>query len=85
LGCQAIIARSFGAIYERNAINSGFLVLIYDEIESLGLRSRDEVSIDLKNSLIINNSNGRKLSLRPISEVQLKIYQAGGILGNLEG
>ena len=85
LGCHAIIAKSFGAIYERNAINSGFLVLACDEIESLGLRSRDEVSIDLRNSLIINNSNGRKLSLRPISEVQLKIYQAGGILGNLEG
>ena len=85
LGCQAILARSFGAIYERNAINSGFMVLVYEDIESLGLRSRDEVKIDLINSLIVNNSNGRKMSLRPISNVQLQIYKAGGILGNLKG
>lgn len=84
LGVLAILARSFGAIYERNAINSGFPVLVYEDLESLDLQSRDEVTIDLRKSMVINNSNGRKLPLKSIPEVQLQIYKAGGIL-NLKG
>lgn len=84
LGIHAILARSFGAIYERNAINSGFPVLVYDDLESLDLQLRDEVVIDLRNSMIINKSNGKQLPLKPIPEVQLQIYMAGGIL-NLKG
>ena len=84
LGIHAILARSFGAIYERNAINSGFPVLVYDDLGPLDLKLRDEVVIDLKSSMIINKSNGKKVPLKPIPEVQLQIYMAGGIL-NLKG
>ena len=84
LGIHAILARSFGAIYERNAINSGFPVLVYDDLGPLDLKLRDEVVIDLKSSMIINKSNGKQLPLKPIPEVQLQIYMAGGIL-NLKG
>lgn len=84
LGIHAILARSFGAIYERNAINSGLPVLVYDDLDPLDLKLRDEVVIDLKSSMIINKSNGKQLPLKPIPEVQLQIYMAGGIL-NLKG
>ena len=33
---QAILARSFGAIYERNAINAGFPVLTYKDLSGPG-------------------------------------------------
>ncbi len=47
LGNQAILAESFGAIYERNAINAGFPVLTYKDLSSLDLKDRDAVVIDL--------------------------------------
>lgn len=81
---QAIIARSFGAIYERNAINAGFPVLVYNELEPLGLNQRDRISINLISGNLKNLENGSEIYLKPFSKVQLKIYQAGDILRGLE-
>jgi 3-isopropylmalate/(R)-2-methylmalate dehydratase large subunit len=81
---QAIIARSYGAIYERNAINAGFPVLVYDILEPLALKQRDRIRIDLVSGKMTNLENGSEIYLKPFSEVQLKIYQAGDILRVLE-
>ncbi len=80
LGNQAIIARSFGAIYERNAINAGFPVLTCDDLSPLGLKQRDRVQLDLKNSTLKNLENGVEIRINPFSPVQLMIYQAGDLL-----
>ncbi|MDH4198328.1 MAG: aconitase/3-isopropylmalate dehydratase large subunit family protein, partial [Candidatus Aminicenantes bacterium] len=45
LGVAAIIARSFGAIYERNAINAGLPVLTGDLIAA-GLKSGEQITVD---------------------------------------
>ena len=39
LGVQAVLAQSFGAIYERNAINSAFPILKYPSIKDLELKT----------------------------------------------
>lgn len=80
LGNQAIIARSFGAIYERNAINAGFPVLTCDDLSPLGLKQRDRVAVDLVKSTLTNLENGRTIRLNPFSDVQMQIYQAGDLL-----
>lgn len=77
---SAIIARSFGAIYERNAINAGFPVLTYDSLDSLSLKDRDRISVDLKNGVITNLKNQKTTSINKFSEVQMKIYQKGDLL-----
>ncbi|MBU3929049.1 MAG: 3-isopropylmalate dehydratase large subunit, partial [Bacteroidetes bacterium] len=41
LGVQAILAESFGAIYERNAINAAFPILTYKSLEALELKDGD--------------------------------------------
>lgn len=81
---QAIIARSFGSIYERNAINSGFPVLFYENLIPLALKQRDRIRIDMISGKMTNLENGHEIHLKPFSEVQLKIYQAGDILRVLE-
>jgi aconitase A len=75
LNTQAILAGSFGAIYERNAINAGFPVFTYDQLESLELRDRDVVVIDMMNGLITNKRNNRKADISKFSEVQRMIYE----------
>jgi 3-isopropylmalate/(R)-2-methylmalate dehydratase large subunit len=77
---QAILAESFGVIYERNAINAGFPVLTYDNIGNLGLKDRDTISIDLENGRITNRRNNKTALISRFSEVQMMIYQKGDLL-----
>jgi len=77
---QAILAQSFGAIYERNAINAGFPVLTYKDLSGLELKNRDTVVIDLKKSTILNKRNSKMASLDPFSPVQMDIYKTGDLL-----
>lgn len=77
---QAILAGSFGAIYERNAINAGFPVLTYSDLSNLQLLDRDAVIIDLVKGEITNKRNGRKASVSKFSEVQRMIYEKGDLL-----
>jgi aconitase A len=74
LGTQAILAESFGAIYERNAINAGFPVLTYTSLEELKLADRDKVTIDLEGGTITNQRNGKTAVITRFSDIQKKIY-----------
>jgi 3-isopropylmalate dehydratase small subunit len=76
----AILAESFGAIYERNAINAGFPVLTYTDLEDLDLKDRDTVTIDLEKGTMTNRKNNKTMSIGKFSEVQMKIYQKGDLL-----
>ncbi|APF19380.1 homoaconitate hydratase family protein [Caldithrix abyssi DSM 13497] len=82
LGVQAILAESFGAIYERNAINAAMPVLTYDPqiIKQLDLKQRDKVRINFETGEIENLSNGKKAHINPFSDVQMAIYKRGGLL-----
>lgn len=76
LGVQAIIAKSFGAIYKRNAINSGLPVLageMPDELEN-----RDTITVDLESGEVTRDGD-TVVTLEPMSQVQLDIYHAGDL------
>jgi 3-isopropylmalate/(R)-2-methylmalate dehydratase large subunit len=79
LGVALVIAKSFGAIYERNAINAGMPIMVADLSEA-GLASGDEVEVDLATGEITNVPSGRVFRGRPFSQVQLDIYRRGGLL-----
>lgn len=79
LGVSAIVGRSFGAIYERNAINAGMPVLRCDWAED-AVSDGDELKVDLAQGTIENTTKGTVLSSRPLSAVQLRIYERGGLL-----
>jgi len=80
LGISLILARSFGAIYERNAINSAFPVLTYDSLEKLKLKDRDPVRVNLKTGHMENLRTGEAVQLDGFSDVQMKIFLQGGLL-----
>ncbi|MFA5123418.1 aconitase/3-isopropylmalate dehydratase large subunit family protein [Zavarzinia sp.] len=78
LGIALIIAKSFGAIYERNAINSALPVLVADLIGA-GVQSGEQLEADLAAGRI-RRANGQVIQGRPFSEVQMQIYRRGGLL-----
>lgn len=80
LGIQAILAESFGSIYERNAINAGLPVLTYTSLDELELVDRDMVAIDLEGGTITNRRNGKSMKIGKFSEIQKMIYKAGDLL-----
>jgi 3-isopropylmalate dehydratase small subunit len=80
LGIQAIVAESFGAIYERNAINAAFPIILCKNISDLGLTGNDRIRIDFLTGEITNLRTNKHVSSEPFSEVQYEIYQNGGLL-----
>ncbi len=80
LGVSLIIAKSYGAIYERNAINSGFPILTVSDIDKLELKTGDEIDVDLSSGKTTNVSTRKKISGSPFSQIQMEIYQREGLL-----
>ncbi|MBK7132531.1 MAG: 3-isopropylmalate dehydratase large subunit [Bacteroidales bacterium] len=81
LGIQAIIAESFGAIYERNAINAAFPIITCETISILGLKDGDLLRINLLTGELHNINNNISTKAEPFSSVQFEIYNKGGLLG----
>lgn len=79
LGVQAIVAESFGAIYERNAINAAFPIMTYDTLEGLELKHFDKIKVNFETGEISNLNNGKTVKGNPFSNVQMEIYLKGGI------
>jgi 3-isopropylmalate dehydratase small subunit len=78
LGVALLVAESFGAIYERNAINKGFPILVADLVHA-GLKDGDEIEVDLGTGRIALPT-GKESVGQPFSPVQMEIYQRGGLL-----
>ncbi len=81
LGVGAIVARSYGAIYERNAINEALAVLTADWTSD-HVGHGDRIRIDLGRGRAVNLTRGVDIPIRPMSEVQLAIYRRGGLLAS---
>ena len=75
-----VIARSFGAIYFRNAVNAGFPVMTADLLES-GLKDGDHLRVNMATGEIEIMETGVKVQGHPFPPVQLEIYRKGGLLG----
>ncbi len=80
LGIQSIIGESFGAIYKRNAINSGMPLIIAPGIVNEKIETGDTMEMNLETGELNNNTKNQSLSrAAPLSKVQLDIYQAGNL------
>ncbi len=83
LGVQAVVARSFGAIYERNAINAAFPVLTYSSLDKIDLKDHDVLTINLLTGEVVNDRNGLTTVINPFYDAQYEIYVRGGLLGKV--
>jgi 3-isopropylmalate/(R)-2-methylmalate dehydratase small subunit len=80
LGVAAIVAESYGAIYKRNAINSGFPIVILPALSQVygQFENGDEIEIDFQTGRLVLNQD-RVLQAEALSQVQMDIYQAGNL------
>jgi len=82
LGIQCILAESFGAIYERNAINAAFPILTYkpETLIKIELQDGDTIRVDFSKGILTNLKNKLSAEIDKFYDVQLEIYQKGGLL-----
>jgi 3-isopropylmalate/(R)-2-methylmalate dehydratase small subunit len=83
LQISLIIAPSYGAIYFRNAVNSGFPVLKSFDVERLvsegRLETGDRISVDVLSGECTNESKNFSFGVLPMSDVQHSIFRADGL------
>jgi 3-isopropylmalate dehydratase small subunit len=82
LGIGCILAESYGAIYERNAINAALPILTYDPalLGKAGISDGDTVDVDLVSGKLTNKRTGKTAAINPFYKAQLAIYKNGGLL-----
>jgi len=77
LGIGAIVAESFGAIYKRNAINSGMPIVALPGLTEMAseFKTGDVLAVDFETGQLTLGS--KTFQADPFSGVQMDIYQAG--------
>jgi 3-isopropylmalate dehydratase small subunit len=80
LGIGAIVAESYGAIYKRNAINSGFPIVSLPDLTRVHeqFKAGDLLEVDLETGRLLLNGQ-TTFQGEPFSRVQMDIYQAGDL------
>ncbi len=79
LGVSVIIAESFGAIYERNAINTAFPIVVAKDITKK-ISDKDIISVNFETGLIIDKTHKSTIQGKQFSLSQLEIFKRGGLL-----
>lgn len=80
-GVGAVLSKSFGRIFYRNAINNGMLLI---ECDTDRIDEGDELFVDVKNR-VIKKVNDPEFELPfVLSEKEVKIVNEGGLLNYIE-
>lgn len=77
-GVGAILAESFARIFYRNAINLGLPLLVIPGIAAK-VKSGDRLTVDIKQGLVKNETNGVEIKGDQISEYMFHILENDGI------
>jgi len=82
LGIHCILAESYGAIYERNAINAALSILTYDPevLAGADLKDGDTIHLNYETGELVNLRNNKVCRVNPFYHAQLAIYKNGGLL-----
>lgn len=78
-GISCVIADSFARIFYRNSINIGLPILECPEAAE-NISPGDQVSVDLTQGLIINETTGEKFYAAPFPGFMQEIIDAGGLI-----
>lgn len=82
LGVGAVIAKSFGGIFYRNAFNFGLLALVCAETDRI--KAGDEIVLSPKTGEIHNLTRDERLSVEAIPGHLLDLVRDGGLVPHLE-
>ena len=80
-GVGAVLAKSFGRIFYRNAINNGMLII---ECDTDQIEEQDDLFVDVKNRVIKKINDPEFEMPFVLSEKEVKIINEGGLLNYIE-
>jgi 3-isopropylmalate dehydratase small subunit len=82
LGISCILAESYGAIYERNAINAAMPILTYkpEDLAAADVKHGDRIRVAFTTGELTNLRNGITVKIDKFYDAQMAIYQNGGLL-----
>ncbi len=80
-GIKAVIAKSFGRIFYRNAISTG---LILFECDTSDIDESDKLELDLKTGQLTNLTKSIIIKGRPLPSIMLDILESGGLVKYLK-
>jgi 3-isopropylmalate/(R)-2-methylmalate dehydratase large subunit len=82
LGISCILAESYGAIYERNAINAAMPILTYrpENLAKAEVKNGDTIRVNFETGELTNLSNQKQATIDKFYDAQLAIYRNGGLL-----
>ncbi len=81
-GVAAVVAKSFAAIFFRNAINIGLPFLECDEADNIS--ENDSLEIDLGKGVIRNLTKKQTYKTQPFPAFLQEIVKAGGLMGYIK-
>jgi len=82
LGVAAVLARSYGGIFYRNALNFGLPVLVCADVDKIG--AGDRVHVDPATGAVHNRTRGIMLTASPLPPFLLAMIADGGLVPHLE-
>lgn len=79
LGVAAVIARSFGSAFLRNALTIGLPALVIEEAPAI--LNGDRLRVDVEAHIVANLSSGDRYVVRNLDDEAIAILRAGGMAG----
>ena len=80
-GVPIVIAKSFGRIFYRNAINIGLILI---EADTTVFEDGERITVDL-DKRVINRENDKAFEMKfALSDKELRLLQEGGLLNYIE-
>ena len=76
-GIRAVVAKSFGRIFYRNALNLGLYLL---ECNTNYIDDLDELELDLEKNVLKNRTKGINIAFKTIPPLARKILEEGGMI-----
>ena len=79
-GVKAVVAEFYARIFFRNCVNGGYLLPMETPVRLIdgGVRTGDEVELDVDAGTLVNHTTGKTFDLRPLGDVK-PIVDAGGV------
>jgi 3-isopropylmalate/(R)-2-methylmalate dehydratase small subunit len=78
-GIELIVAKSFGRLFYRNAINQGILAIENRAIAGSSVADGDEITFDLQTQEL--RWNGKEFEVPPIPTIVIDIIRHDGLIG----
>jgi 3-isopropylmalate/(R)-2-methylmalate dehydratase small subunit len=82
LGVSAVLAKSFGGIFHRNALNLGLPVMVCAETEKIN--PGDRLHVDFARGNVLNETSGETLPAEALPGFLLEMLTDGGLVPHLE-